>query len=82
VRKAKNPLKFKLIVIRVSMEDQQTLKNSMPCKYCRDYLLNVGFKTIFCSNDDGDIVKVKLNDLPDYESGAQKNHRLGIIPCV
>lgn len=73
VRKAKNPLKFKLIVIRVSMNGEQTLKNSLPCKYCRDYLLHIGFRTIYCSTDNGEIVKVKLKELPDHESAAQKN---------
>lgn len=60
------------------MEDQETLKNSMPCKHCRDYLLEVGFKTIYCSTDDGTIEKVKLEHLPDHESTAQINLRLGI----
>ncbi len=78
MRKAKNPLKFKLVVIRVSMDDQRTLKNSSPCKHCRDYLLGVGFKTIFCSTDEGTIEKVKLAELPDHESTAQINLRLGI----
>ena len=60
------------------MEDQQTLKNSMPCKHCRDYLIAIGFKTIFCSTEEGTIEKFKLIELPDHESTAQKNLRLGI----
>ena len=60
------------------MADQQTLKNSMPCKHCRDYLIGVGFKTIYCSTDEGTIEKFKLKELPDHESTAQINLRLGI----
>lgn len=59
------------------MDDCRTLKNSMPCKYCRDYLIEIGFRYIYCSTDNGEIEKVRLLELPDHESNAQRNLRLG-----
>jgi cytidine deaminase len=61
----KKGTKLNLIVIRIDKEGN--LKNSLPCFKCLQYLSNVSYgyhiKSIYYSNDDGNIEMVKLSKL-------------------
>jgi len=53
---------YSLVVVKVSRSSVGKLYNSMPCKCCTDFIRALGFKKIYCSNDEGKIVKVILNN--------------------
>lgn len=57
---------YSLVVVKISKKDNNKYYDSMPCKYCTKFLLNLGFKTIYCSNNQGNIVKINLNDYIPY----------------
>jgi deoxycytidylate deaminase len=59
---------YSLVVVKVSKKDDGTYYDSMPCKHCTDFLLGLGFKSVYCSNRDGKIVKVNLDIYIPYNS--------------
>ena len=58
---------YSLIVVKVSKNNDGTLYNSMPCKYCTKFLLGLNFKNVYCSQD-GKIVKISLDDYTPYNN--------------
>ncbi len=64
--------KIEILVIRT--DEKGSLKNSKPCTHCLDTLRLFNVKCIYYSNDEGQIVKERLNEVDqDRLSGGQKN---------
>jgi len=61
---------YKFFVFNVNSSGK--LKNSSPCYYCAQELLKKGFTKVYFSNDEGDIIKKKIIDLPFHVSESQK----------
>lgn len=66
LRKTRNVRKYTLVVVKIAKTNTRKYYNSMPCKQCTDYLIDSGFKRIYCSNDQGQIVKIVLNNYTPY----------------
>lgn len=60
---------FKLVVFR--FDKTGNLCNSSPCSACKKALLGKGIRFIFCSNKDGVIEKLKLDNIEPYFSVSQ-----------
>ena len=58
---------YTLIVAKVSKNDNNKFYSSMPCKDCTRFLLEHGFKKIYCTTYEGAIVKVRLDDYVPYD---------------
>jgi len=64
--------KIEIIVIRT--DTKGNLKNSKPCTHCLDTLKLFNVKCIYYSNDYGQIIKERLDNLEQHRlSGGQKN---------
>ena len=50
-----------ILVLKCSKTTKQ-LSNASPCLMCRKVLEHVGIKDIYCSNECGEIVKIKLSN--------------------
>jgi|TARA_B110001469_G_C9603985_1_gene300182 deoxycytidylate deaminase len=48
------------------------MKNSRPCKCCVDKLLELGFVKVAYSDDEGNIVKSRLDNIEEHLSSSQK----------
>ena len=61
-RKLKN---YTLLVLRIGKDKNGdiALRNAKPCKFCTESIKKIGLKKIIYSNDDGNLEKVKLNEL-------------------
>tara|TARA_B100001094_G_C18180758_1_gene800741 strand:- start:694 stop:1167 length:474 start_codon:yes stop_codon:yes gene_type:complete len=61
-RKLKN---YSMLVIRIGKDDDGNIvfRNAKPCKYCTESIKKIGLKKIIYSNDDGDLEKIKINEL-------------------
>lgn len=57
---------YSLVVVKVSKNDDGTYYDSMPCKHCTKFLIGLGFKSIYCSNRDGKIVKIIFENYIPY----------------
>lgn len=57
---------YTLVIVKVAREVDTKFYNSMPCKHCKKFLQGLNFKSVFCSNNEGKIVKVVLNDYIPY----------------
>ena len=53
---------YSILVMKLS-PTKKILSNAKPCKICQRILTLVGIKNIFYSNEYGEIVKIKLEDL-------------------
>lgn len=56
---------YSLVVVKIS-KNKHNYYCSLPCKECTEFLINVGFKSIYCSNCNGDITKLNLNTYIPY----------------
>jgi deoxycytidylate deaminase len=61
---------MKVIVLRYS-KGTGKLCDSRPCNTCKEYLTSKGLTSIYCSNEDGHVVKYRIKDLPVYNTKAQ-----------
>jgi hypothetical protein len=59
---------YSLVVVKVAKEEDGKFYDSMPCKYCTKFLLGLGFRSVYCSNSQGKIVKVDLNSYIPYNA--------------
>ena len=61
-KKLKN---YTIFVIRIGKDDNNNiiLRNAKPCKHCTETIKKCGFKKIYYSNDNGEIIKSKVCDL-------------------
>jgi cytidine deaminase len=57
---------YTLVIVKVAKNDDCTFHDSMPCKHCKKFLQGLNFKSVYCSNSKGKIVKVVLNDYTPY----------------
>ncbi len=65
--------KLEMFVIRVNQ--MGNLVNSKPCNTCIYYMQLYGIKSVYYSNEDGVIVKEKLNDITaDHLSISQNKY--------
>ena len=65
--------KLEMFVIRVNQMGD--LVNSKPCNTCIYYMQLYGIKSVYYSNEDGEIVKEKLNDITaDHLSISQNKY--------
>lgn len=62
---------YSLVVVKVGKNDNRTYYDSMPCEYCTKFLIGLGFKNVYCSNKQGNIVKIDLSIYVPYNSYAQ-----------
>ena len=56
---------YSIFVVRIGKDKDGNiiLRNAKPCKYCSETIKKYGFKKIYYSNDDGNIEKIKNNEL-------------------
>jgi len=47
-------------------------KISKPCAHCTHILKMFGIKNIYYSNDEGDIIKMDINEYVEYSSGTSR----------
>ncbi len=65
--------KLEMFVIRVNQMGD--LVNSKPCNTCIYYMQLYGIKSVYYSNEEGEIVKEKLNDITaDHLSISQNKY--------
>ncbi len=57
---------YTLVIVKVSRNKNDIFYDSMPCKHCKQFLQGLNFKSIYCSNDEGKIVKIILNNYIPY----------------
>lgn len=57
----------------IRTDEKGNLKNSKPCTHCLETLKLFNVKCIYYSDDEGKIVRKKLNELDHRLSGGQKN---------
>jgi len=57
---------YTLVIVKVSKENNGTYYDSMPCKNCKKFLQGLNFKSVYCSNRKGEIVKINLVDYTPY----------------
>ena len=51
------------------------LKNSAPCACCTKKLVSLGFKNIYYTNDEGNMIKMNVNNIrPTYFTSSQKQY--------
>lgn len=61
---------YTLVVVKIGKVDDRILYDSMPCKHCTEFLIGLGFKSVYCSNRDGRIIKVNFDDYVPYNRSA------------
>lgn len=60
--------KNKLLIAKLSKKnDGTTYYNSMPCKRCTEFIKGLNFKKVYCSDQNGDIVKIRLDNYVPYD---------------
>lgn len=60
-----NKRNYTLVVVKVAkLEDKYY--DSMPCKNCTKVILELGIKKLYCSRNNGDIVKINLKEYVPY----------------
>lgn len=52
---------YSLLIIKISRYDH-TYTNSKPCDCCTKFIKGVGINHVYCSNENGEIEKIKLDD--------------------
>jgi deoxycytidylate deaminase len=57
---------YTLIIVKVAKNKKILYHDSMPCKQCKKFLQGLNFKSVYCSNNEGKIVKVILDDYVPY----------------
>jgi len=57
---------YSFVIVKLSKKEDGTYCDSMPCKYCTKFLIGLGFKSVYCSNSNGEIVKLNFNDYIPY----------------
>jgi deoxycytidylate deaminase len=57
---------YTLVVVKIGKADDGIFYDSMPCKHCTKFLVGLGFKSVYCSNSGGKIVKVNFDDYIPY----------------
>ncbi len=58
---------YTLVIIKVAKNEKKTFYDSMPCKHCKEFLQGLNFKSVYCSNNNGKITKIILNDYIPYD---------------
>ena len=64
---------YSLVIVKVAKNDNRLFHDSMPCKHCTKFLLGLGFKNVYCSNNQGKIIKVNLDYYAPYNLNASYN---------
>lgn len=65
--------KLEIVVIRVNNNGQ--LLNSKPCNTCLYYMKLFGVKTVYYSDENGDIIKEKINQIEvEHSSIAHRRY--------
>jgi deoxycytidylate deaminase len=64
---------YTLVVVKIGKADE-IFYDSMPCKHCTKFLLGLGFRSVYCSNKHGKIVKVSLDEYIPYNATSQCHH--------
>lgn len=59
---------YSLVVVKVGKKECIKFYDSMPCKHCTKFLLGLGFKNVYCSNNHGQIIKLNLCKYVPYNS--------------
>lgn len=59
---------YTLVVVKIAKTVDGIFYDSMPCKHCTKFLLGLGFKSVYCSNSQGKIVKVNLDEYIPYNA--------------
>tara|TARA_Y100000389_G_scaffold202055_1_gene246378 strand:+ start:2626 stop:3018 length:393 start_codon:yes stop_codon:yes gene_type:complete len=64
--------KTKLFSVRWRLVDgKYVLANAKPCSICKEVAIKCGIKTVYYSNDEGEMVRESLNDLNScYTTGS------------
>jgi deoxycytidylate deaminase len=62
--------KCSILVIRINKDDE--LVNSKPCSSCMEHMRSINIKSVYYSDDDGDIVMLDLNDPCMMSSGYRQ----------
>lgn len=60
--------KYNILVVNINKDvsNNKLYKDSRPCKHCTNYLIEKGFKHIFCSTENGIIEKINLRNYEPY----------------
>ena len=61
----------KYVVWSLRYDKQGNLKNGKPCFHCKQTLLQYGFRTIIYSDDNGDLIKTRLDNLDSKQSSGR-----------
>ena len=54
---------YKLLIVKISRDPNQLYSDSRPCNCCTKFILGLGIRRVYCSNDDGIIEKLRFKDL-------------------
>jgi deoxycytidylate deaminase len=67
-----NITKYDILIVNINKDvtSDKMYKDSRPCKHCTAYLRKMGFKSVFCSTNNGIIEKLKLSGYEPYETLA------------
>jgi deoxycytidylate deaminase len=57
---------YTFVIVKLAKKDDMTYYDSMPCKHCTKFLIGLGFKSVYCSNNQGEIVKINLEKYIPY----------------
>lgn len=57
---------YSLVVVKVAKNNTKIFHDSFPCKHCTKFLINVGIKNVYCSDKNGKIIKICLNEYKPY----------------
>jgi deoxycytidylate deaminase len=57
---------YNLVILKVAKDVNRTFYDSRPCKHCTIFLQGLGFKNVYCSDNNGEIVKINLDEYIPY----------------
>lgn len=59
---------YTLVIVKLAKDINGTFIASMPCKSCTKFIKGLNFKKVYCSNNQGQIVKINLNEYVPYNN--------------